>query len=144
MTFVAILALDLGVIRAVRDRPEEDILILILPTANILLAAGIVGLRRERARAFALGFVVVGALSLLAFHGWVQRNPWSFLRLVNPPIRAVEGLLEPVWPAAVMPVLYTTFLVAFAIPHAALGLAGGYLAARGWATLGRRGGGGPD
>jgi hypothetical protein len=74
MVFVAYVALNLGVIRALYDGFWEDLLFDALPTVNILVLMSIAGFRRHRMRAFALGFVVIGAASLLALQMWARED----------------------------------------------------------------------
>jgi hypothetical protein len=138
MIVVAILALDLGAIRASVDGTEEGLLLDALPTVNILVFVGIAGFRRRRLRAFALGFEVVGSLSLLSYLWWTNNNPWAWLCYFGPPITAVARRVEALFPHGHLVIIYIIYLVAFAIPHTVLGLCGGYLTAKGWAKIGRR------
>ena len=138
MIVVAILALDLGTIRALVSGTEEGLLYEALLTVNILVFVGIAGFRSHRSRAFTLGFEVVGSLSLLAYLAWSRNHPWSWLHYFEPPLKAIHRRVEEVFPKAHLIVMYIISIVSFAIPHTILGLSGGYLTAKGWAMIGRR------
>ena len=75
MAVVAILAIDLWVIRVYMGHDtwvDELTLLCALPMANVLLAVGWIGVLRPRARTFAIGFEVLGLLSLATFFAWEQ------------------------------------------------------------------------
>jgi hypothetical protein len=137
MIFVAVVALNLGAVRWLYDF-DELLLFDALPTANILAAVGFAGLRRRRLRAFAIGFVLACALSLIAFLLWIDRNPWTAIRYLGPPFDALDRLVGGAYPDSRIAIMYVIFVVAFSIPHAALGLVGGCLTAKVWATVNRR------
>jgi hypothetical protein len=138
MVFVAYVALNFGVIRALYDGFWEDLLFDALPTMNILVLMSIAGFRRHRMRTFALGFVVIGAASLLALQMWAREYPWTFLRYFQPQCDAVEYRIKAVFPSAYLSVMYGILVLVFAIPHTILGIAGGYLAAKVWGMMRRR------
>jgi hypothetical protein len=135
---VAIVALNLAMIKALLSELGEHLLFDALPTVNIMVYVGIMGFLRRRARAFAVGFVVVAILSLLAFQAWMELEPWVFLRTVCPPFEAIDRRIEAIWPNARVEIMYILLIIAFAIPHTLLGVAGGYLSAKGWALIARR------
>ena len=138
MAFVAAVALNLAAFRALYDEPGEVLLFDALPTVNVLALVGLAGFRRRRLRAFALGFAAAGALSLAAFLAWADANPWSLLRYVGQPAEAADRVLERIFPGAHIPIIYVILIVALAIPHTVMGLAGGYLLAKAWSMIRRR------
>jgi hypothetical protein len=132
MGCVAFVALNLAMMRALNGGAEEGLLLDALPTVNVLALMGIAGLYRPRLRPFALGFVVTGAVSLLTLEIWARANPWTFLRYVQPACDALEAGARAACPSGSVAIMYGTLIVAFALPHALLGLAGGCLAERRW------------
>jgi hypothetical protein len=136
MALVAVVGLNLAIFMALRDRAEGGHLFRTVPTVNILVLGGVAGFRRSRP--FAIGFVVAGTMSLLAFQMWVQGNPWSFIRLATPPVEALDHRLQGLFPNAHEPIVYAVLVVFFAIPHSILGLAGGFLTAKGKTMVERR------
>ena len=137
MILIAVLALNLGVIRALYDEMEEHLLFDALPMANVMAVVGIAGFRR-RAYAFILGFAVTVSLSMLAYQTWSCENPWTWLRIFEPPFQAIDRGLEAVFSDAHVAILHLVIIVVFAIPHAVLGLAGGYMTGKGWAIVRRK------
>src|SRR5262245_50870990 len=117
MLFVAALALDLGVVRALSDGPWKGLLFMALPTMNLLAAVGYAGLRRARLRAFDSGFVATGCLSLLTFDLWEQRNPWTFLRYAEPASQAIDDYATAVFPSWHVAVVYTILTLALLAAH---------------------------
>jgi hypothetical protein len=137
MVLVAMAALNLAVIRALYDGYEEQILFDSLPTANIMVFAAIAGVRHRRWRACTIGFVVASALSLLAYHVWSNNHPWTWLHYFEP-LAAIAQRIKDAYISSHMLIIYGMLIVVFSIPHAIIGLAGGYLAAEGWAIMKRR------
>src|SRR4051794_39373288 len=82
MVIVAIVAIDLGAFRELHDGLEGALLSDTLPMVNIKVFVGI--LRFRGARAFTVGFAVVGLLSILAYQVWSRNNPWTVLRSFRP------------------------------------------------------------
>jgi hypothetical protein len=136
---VAVLALNLGVIRADSDGLAAGYLLIALPTINALAAVGVAGLRRRLLRAFAAGFVAAGTSSLIGFHVWASAHPWTFLRYAEPLCQAIDRLFFPAYPDLHSLAVNAVLAVAFVVPHAIIGLAGGGLTASGWAMVSRRG-----
>jgi hypothetical protein len=136
MTAVAVLALNLGAVRALYDEYGELLLLDALPAVNLLAVVGFTWFRRRRA--FALGFMAAGALSVAALLVWIDANFWTFLRYFEPPAQAVDHVIEMALPNAHMAVMYVILIVAFAIPHAITGLAGGYLLDKVWSMIRHR------
>jgi hypothetical protein len=137
MALVAVSAVDLAVIHALVDGPEALFLFDALPMANLLALAGFVGFRSRRRRAFAAGFVVAGASSLIAYKVWAENHPWTWLGDVEPLTTLVARAEDSHSLYAIIPA-YAVLVLALAVPHTLLGLAGGCLAARGWAIFQRR------
>jgi hypothetical protein len=135
---IAVLALNLGAIRADYDGQAGGILLISLPTINTLAAVGVAGLRRRRLRAFAAGFVAAGTSSLIGFHAWASAHPWGFLRYAGPPLQALDRHFFPAYPVLHLTAVNAVVAVAFVVPHAIIGLAGGGLTARGWSIVSRR------
>jgi hypothetical protein len=125
MIFVAVVALNLGAVRALYDDIGEHLLFDALPTVNILAAVGFAGFRRRRLRAFAIGFVLAGALSLIAFLVWSDIDPWTALRYIEPPFKALDRVVVGSFPDSHIAIMNVICVVAFSIPHAILGLVGG-------------------
>ena len=139
MIFVAVVALNLGAVRALYDDIGEQLLFDALPTVNLLAAVAFAGFRRRYLRAFAIGFVLAGASSLIAFLVWINTNPWTAIRYLGPPSEALDCLVAGAFPDSHVLIMNVIFVVVFSIPHAILGLVGGGLAAKGWAmVIGRR------
>jgi hypothetical protein len=135
MIFVGVVALNLGAVRALYDNIGEELLFDALPTVNILAGVGFAGFRGRRLRAFAIGFVLAGALSLIAFLLWIETHPWTALRYLVPPLEALDSLVAGAFPNSRDAIMYVILVVAFSIPHAIVGLAAGGLAAHGWAFV---------
>ena len=72
------------------------------------------------------------------FPFWASENPWTFLHYFEPPIRAVDRRVEVLFPRSRGVIIYGIGVVAFAIPHAIVGVIGGCLTAKGWAILTKR------
>ena len=138
MTFLVVVALNLGAIRARYDDADEHLLFDALPTANVLAAVAYAGFRRRRLRAFAVGFVLSGAMSLLAYQAWLEYYPWTLLRYLGPPFGAIERLVGTAFPDSPQAILYVIAGVAFAAPHAIVAIAGGGFAAMEVAMVRRR------
>jgi hypothetical protein len=136
MTFVAVVALNLGAVRALYDDIGEHLLLDALPTANVLAAVAFAGFRHRRA--FAIGFVLAGAMSLLAYQVWADNDPWTVLRYLKPPFEALDRLVGTAFPDLRLAIVNVIGVVAFAVPHAIVGIAGGGLAAKGMAMARRR------
>ncbi len=137
MVGVALVALNLAAIRALADGYHEQLLFDALPTIDILVLAGIAGFRRRHWRAFALGFVLTGALSLIAYQFWAENHPWEWLRYFQP-LSDLASRIRDAYPRSYMPIIYAMLCIVFAIPHAFIGLVGGCLGAKGWAIIARR------
>ena len=138
MTFVAGVALNLGAVRALYDDIGDHLLFDALPTANVLAAVAFAGFRRRPQRAFAIGFVLAGAMSLLGYQVWFANNPWTALRYIGPPFEALDRLVATAFPDSRMAIMNAIGVVAFVIPHAIVGIAGGGLTAKGMAMTRRR------
>jgi hypothetical protein len=138
MILVAVLAVNLAIVHALRDHMGEDLLFIALPTVNLLAAVGVAGLRRRNLRAFALGFVAVGATSLAAFLTWIDANTWTFLRYAEPLSRAIDRQASHLLPASHTAAVFVVLVVILMMPHAVLGLVGGGVAAKGWSIMSRR------
>ena len=126
MVGVALVALNLSVIRALADGYQEQFLFDALPTIDILVLAGLAGFRRRRLRAFALGFVVAGASSLIAYQIWSDNHPWEWLGYFQP-LSDIAVRIRDAYPASHMPFVYAMMIAVFTLPHTIVGLAGGYL-----------------
>ena len=137
MVGVALVALNLSVIRALADGYQEQFLFDALPTANILLLVAVAGFRRRRLRAFALGFVVAGASSSIAYQIWSDIHPWEWLSYFQP-LSNIAVRIRDAYPASHMPIVYAMMIVVFTLPHTIIGLAGGYLTAKEWTIMARR------
>jgi len=70
MRFIALAALDLGAIRLLSASWDRNIGLLglgMLPMANVLTFALLLGLRRRESRRFLLGFELCGMAALIAY-----------------------------------------------------------------------------
>ncbi len=130
MTVVAALALNLGVIRLLHGGTEEQLVYSALPMANLLAAVAMAAIYRPRLRGFAVGFIVAGTLSLVTFMAWIDAHPWTFVRYVDPWFEAIDQLVGATFPGARIAIVIAIFTAAFAVPHAAIGLAAGCVTAR--------------
>src|SRR5258706_14442944 len=136
MFVVAIVAINLTAIRAFKYGIDEGFVFSALPTVNILVFVGIAGFRRWRA--FTVGFVVLGSLSLLTYQIVFRDHPWMWLNFLQPPIKVIAHHLKAILPISHENISFSITLVLFAAPHTVLGLAGGYLTAKGRAMMKRR------
>jgi len=125
MTFVAVVALNLGAVRALYDGADDHLLFDALPTANVLAAVAFAGFRRRRLRSFAIGFVLAGAMSLFAYQVWLEKYPWNVIRYLGPPFGALEHLVETAFPDSRVVSLFVLAGVAFAVPHLIVAIAAG-------------------
>jgi hypothetical protein len=137
MVGVGLVALNLAAIRALADGFQEQLLFDALPTLNLLVFTAIVGCNRRRLRPYALGFVVVGSSSLLAYQVWAENHPWEWLRYFQP-LSDIAVHIRDAYPQSYMPIVYTMLIIVFAIPHSIAGVVGGCLTAKGWAIIARR------
>ena len=134
MILVAALALNLGIIRTIHDGAWGEHLFLMLSALNVIAAVGIAGFRRRSA--FALGFVTVGLLSLVGSFVWIETHTWTFLRYVEPLCKAIDRKMLRIVSGAHEAALYAVLAVGFLVPHAAAGVLGGWLTAKGWSAIG--------
>jgi hypothetical protein len=137
MVGVALVALNLAAIRALADGFQEQLLFDALPTLNLMALAAIIGRHRRRLRPYALGFVVAGSFSLLAYQIWAENHPWECLRYFQP-LSDIAVRIRDAYPHSHMPIVYTMLIVVFAVPHSIVGIVGGCLTAKGWEIMARR------
>jgi len=130
MIVVAILALNLAAIRTFEYGLEDRLVFDALPTVNVLMLAGIL-----YRRAFIPGFVSAGSLSLIGYQHWAHEHPWRWLQYVTPTFQFLDRNLLGLPPYPRYGVLYGLAIIAFAIPHILLGLAGGFLSGKGWGLI---------
>lgn len=129
MILVAIVGLNLAVFRALISGRNEELLVTALPTVDLLIFVGFVGF--SRARPFTVGFVVVGSLSLLTYLAWTENRPWSWLHDFEPLLQTIARFVMEVYPNTYIAIMFTIATVFHTIPHSVLGLAGGFLVAKG-------------
>ena len=148
---VAIVALDLGVIRACFDSPSrwsDYLLPGALPMANVLAVGLLIGHQRPRSSPFLLGFETFGAAALALYvalticliDNWGMSTPyevmlWSYLSPVLDRTDAVVGR-EQVFLATLVSCFVGAVMLGW--PQLAFALLGGFLARRYRVTITRR------
>jgi hypothetical protein len=130
MIVVALAALDFGAIRAMSDswgRTSGLLGLGLLPMANVLAFAPLVGLRRRAGRGFLLGFEMFGATAMALYAGVIlSRNDlvWTYF------VPAIEALQATIGPIVTTPrmLIYLSSLGLWATwPQVAFALVGGLI-----------------
>jgi hypothetical protein len=142
MAFIAIAAFDLGAIREMfGSRTAFALLLGVLPMANILAVAILVGQQRPGSRQFLLGFEAFGAMAMVSYAALVTYVPGSYERIddyLGLWVDFVAKIIGGGRPLLFVPIGFCGMVIMLGWPQVAFALVGGLLSSKFRATITRR------
>jgi hypothetical protein len=132
MVLVALVALDLGAIRALLGTEVGTFLLLGgLPMANVLVVGLLIGQRRPGSRPFLLGFEACGVLALVSYINLTCSLPDSSYEPIGsyltPWLELMDKLIGRNQPFLFVPIACFGVVIMLGLPQLAFALLGGLL-----------------